>query len=607
MSPSWHRYFLGLAALPLIAGCGGGSGGSGSPAPTATGTPTPAPAPAPSPTPTPTPTPTPAPGTYGAFANPDNGAVPDASTHPIAFPTAIGFGRVASVRSSNAVVYKINSLEDSANPSDGKITYRECALALQVTSPYAIPAGRPRYCLFDVSGAISLQSPAWITTPRIYIAGQSSPGGIEFRLGANYSPVDSLIDTRRGGDHMILRHVRVRTGEHPNRPSTNGDPIRTNATSAQIIDHVSAMFGTDESLELSSCNNCTVQWSIIGPNICRNAGHTSALHCKTFFLKPANNVTVAYNLSQHGEQRGLNIAPGTNPPAAGATAQADIFNNVIYHITQENGLLSDQFASPFVNYIGNVNFRGPQYTPPNENYFVTLYSETTSFPRGFSVYMKDNVTMRNRIAGQFGQNTTDPFRNAAGFFSGTSASSVCGVTAAGAQNCSVTGLNVIQDQAPVLAPGLSGLQYQPWMLSSPMQAMRNVLAFAGAERCREGSCRDNVDAMYIDDVRTCDQAPFMFQTGWTSTVAASGGFAQLVSTGGSKTDTDNDGMPDDWENQFQNTNAAVWDANADADGDGYPNIEEYLSHLARDDERYRNIYMAGTGALPQYNCGRPML
>jgi len=92
-------------------------------------------------------------------------------------------------------------------------------------------------------------------------------------------------------------------------------------------------------------------------------------------------------------------------------------------------------------------------------------------------------------------------------------------------------------------------------------------------------------------------------------VANYGDFGAACSeiSGFNQTDTDNDGMPDDWENQFQNTNAAVWDANSDADGDGYPNIEEYLSYLARDDERYRNVYMAGTGALPQYNCGRPML
>ena len=524
----------------------------------------------------------------------------------MAFPTAIGFGRKASVRSSNAVVYKINSLEDSAIPDDGKITYRECALALPVTSPYNIPGGRPRYCIFDVAGAIILQSPARISTPKIYIAGQTSPGGIEFRLGSAYDPVDALIDTRRGGDHMILRHIRARLGEHPTRSSINGDPIRINTSKFQIIDHVSSMFGTDESFELSDCTDCTVQWSIIGPNICRDAGHTSALHCKTFFIKPSDRVTVAYNLTQHGEQRGLNMAPGVNPVASSVTSQADIFNNVIYHFVQEGGLLSDQFASPYVNYIGNVYLRGPRYSSNRPNYFVALYSGAAGTPRGFNVFMKDNVTPHRRMAGQFGQSVTDPFRDAVGFFTGVSPSQICGLSSNGSVNCANGGLNVVQDTSPAISPGVSGLQYQSWMISSPEQAMRNVLTFSGAELCRDGTCRDNVDQLYVEDVRTCDRAPYLFETEWTSTVAASGGYARLSRTGSVWPDSDNDGMPDVWELQYRNTNPNVWDANDDADGDGYPNIEEYLNMLANDDARYRGIYTAGLGPLPAYNCNRPM-
>ncbi|MFV0645156.1 MAG: hypothetical protein ACK5NN_11765 [Sphingomonadaceae bacterium] len=599
------RFRAGLLLAPacvLLASCGGDDSSSN----TATA-PTPAPTvtPTPSPTPAPTPTPTTSPGVTGAFSNPDDGNIPDRGRHPVAFPTAIGFGGATAVRSSNAVVYKINSLEDTANPGDGKITYRECALALPVTAPYNIPSGRPRYCVFDVSGAIILQSQAWITTPQIYIAGQTSPGGIEFRLGSNYNPVDSLIDTRRGGDHMILRHVRVRTGEHPTRPSDNGDPIRLNSTSYQILDHVSTMFGTDESLE-ADCTNCTVQWSIIGPNICLNSGHSSGLHCKTFFLKPSGNVTLAYNLSQHGEQRGVNIAVGKNPATAGTAMQADIFNNVIYNFVSEGGLISNQFGSPYANYFGNVYFRGPRYNGSDGNYLAAFYTGADRVGFGFRMAMQDNVTPTARVAGQFGQSVSDSYRNAAGFHSTASPSSVCGVNASGGRDCSVTGLGVIQSGSFVMAPGNRSTGTESWMITSPMQAMRSVLAFAGADLCRDGSCRDNVDQLYVDDVRSCDKPPYLFDTGWTSTVAASGGFARLSNTGGPKADSDNDGMPDDWENRFKNTNPNVWDANSDGDGDGYPNIEEYLSYLAQDDQRYRGIFSAGTGALPDYNCGRPM-
>ncbi|WP_423606081.1 hypothetical protein [Sphingomonas sp. MS122] len=547
--------------------------------------------------------PPPAAGAAAAFANPDNGGIPDRALHPLAFPTAIGFGRSTSVRATNAVVYKINTLDDVADPNDGKISYRECALALAVSTPYAIPAGRPRYCVFDVAGAIILQSPARITTPKIYIAGQTSPGGIEFRLGANYNPVDSLIDTRRGGDHMILRHVRARLGEHPGRSSDNGDPIRLQETSFQIIDHVSSMFGTDESLD-TACSNCTIQWSIIGPNICLNAGHSSSLHCKTFFLKPANNVTIAHNLTQHGDQRGINIAPGNNPPAAGNTGQADIFNNVVYDFISESGLISNQFGSVYANYIGNVNLRGPRYNASDGNYLMALYTPGGASSFGFDIYARDNVTPRTRIAGQFGATVTDPFVNAAGFIDHVVPSTICGVTPAGVADCSRNGLGVVQNSSYALAPGRS-LTFDPAKITSPEQALRDVMAYAGADLCRDGPCRDNVDALYIDDLRTCDSSPWLFASTWASTVAGAGGWANLTQ-GGAKPDADNDGMPDDWERRFTNTNPNVWDANADADGDGYPNIEEYLNALAQDDVRYSGFVGSGTGRVPAYNCGRAM-
>lgn len=544
-------------------------------------------------------------GTASAFANPDNGNIPDRARHPIAFPTALGFGRTASVRSRDAVVYKINSLDDVASPGDGKITYRECALALPVTTPYVIPAGRPRYCVFDVAGAIVMTGPAQITVPHIYIAGQTSPGGIEFRLGATYSPVDSLIDTRKGGNDMILRHVRTRTGEHPTRISENGDPIRMSGTSRQILDHVSTMFGTDESLDMA-CIDCTVQWSIIGPNICRNAGHTSALHCKSFFLKPAANVTIAHNLSQHGEQRGLNITVGVALSGPAQQSQADIVNNVLYDFIAESGLISNQYGDVYANYIGNVSLRGPFYNASDGNYLIGLYAASSArYPYGFKIYASGNVTPQTRIAGQFGSAVTDPFNAAAGLIANVSAMDVCGLNAAGDRDCTKVGTNVVQNTAFAVTPGTAGLSMDPSQISNAETAMRDVLAYAGADRCRDGNCRDNVDAGYIEDARTCDIAPFLFDTAWPQTVAQAGGWAKITPAA-AKLDTDNDGMPDEWERKFRATNPLVWDANDDADGDGYPNIEEYLSSLAQDDVRYAGFLGSGTGRVPAYNCARPM-
>jgi hypothetical protein len=44
-------------------------------------------------------------------------------------------------------------------------------------------------------------------------------------------------------------------------------------------------------------------------------------------------------------------------------------------------------------------------------------------------------------------------------------------------------------------------------------------------------------------------------------------------------DTDRDGMPDDWERTHSLDPANPADRNADRNGDGYTNLEEYLNGL----------------------------
>jgi hypothetical protein len=132
-----------------------------------------------------------------------------------------------------------------------------------------------------------------------------------------------------------------------------------------------------------------------------------------------------------------------------------------------------------------------------------------------------------------------------------------------------------------------------------------VLAYAGADLCLNGACRDNVDTAIMEDVRTCDVAPVKFDVAWPSKTTDAWGFAKFTPSA-APADRDNDGMPDAWESQYTSTNPAVFDANADADGDGYPNIEEYLNYLAQDHVRYSGFIGSGTGTLPKYNCGRAM-
>ena len=518
----------------------------------------------------PTPTPSPTSGGAGsAFADPDDGSIPEASRHPLAFPTAIGFGAQASVRSPNAVVYKINSLADTANPGDGLITLRECALALQVTSPYSIPAGRPRYCVFDVSGQIVVQSEMRITVDGLYIAGQTSPNGIEVVRGTGL--VDAPLFYTRRQANTIVRHIRFRYGNHLDAPSSNGDSVRIGDSRLQVLDHVTAMFGTDESLD-AVCTDCTVQFSMVGPNLCRDAGHEPGnYHCKTFFMKPVNRATVAYNLSQHGDERGANMAGGNIPEATGNTGQIDYIGNTVYNFISEPGLVSNQFGSVYLNWVNNSHMEGVLSQDRPESFFPALFDRATIAAFGFSIFRSGNQSRR-------------------GF---------------GAYPGSTISSSVYKNDW-TYAPGITRNFLASWMLADARTSQRTVLDQAGAILCRSGLCRDNVDQMYIQDLRTCDRAPFLFANGFTSGDPADyGGFASIASGYDPLPDADNDGMPDSWENRFGNTDANSRDPNDDADGDGYPNIEEYLSMLAADHTRYGpDGFFATSGQLPPVNCGR---
>lgn len=473
------------------------------------------------------------------------------------------------MRSPNAVVYKINSLADTADPNDGLITLRECALALQVSTPYSIPAGRPRYCVFDVSGQIVVQSEMRVTVNGLYIAGQTSPNGIEVVRGKGL--VDAPLFYTRRQSNTIVRHIRFRYGNHTDAPSSNGDSVRIGESNLQILDHVTSMFGTDESLD-AVCTDCTIQFSMIGPNLCRDAGHDPGnYHCKTFFMKPANRATVAYNLSQHGDERGANLAAGTPAGATGSTGQIDYFGNTVYNFISEPGLISNQFGSVFLNWVNNSYMEGVLSQDRPESFFPAIFDRATNSTFGFSIFNSGNQSRRGP-----------------GAYPGSTIPS----------SAFVNGWTY--------APGISENYVAPWMLTDARTAQRTVISQAGAILCRGGSCRDNVDRMYIEDLQTCDRAPYLFQGGFTSGNPADyGGFANISSGYSPLADADNDGMPDAWENQFNNTNANSWDANGDADGDGYPNIEEYLSMLAADHTRYgAGAFFDTSTQLPAANCGR---
>jgi pectate lyase len=108
---------------------------------------------------------------------------------------------------------------------------------------------------------------------------------------------------------------------------------------------------------------------------------------------------------------------------------------------------------------------------------------------------------------------------------------------------------------------------------SPMtaqQAYQNVVSSAGASLRR-----DEVDRYVIDELTSLGAQGAIISD---ETLLPTGG-PGTVNGGPAPIDTDQDGMPDQWEQQHSFNSGDPEDRNGDADGDGYTNLEEYLQAL----------------------------
>ncbi|QRV75869.1 pectate lyase [Ceratobasidium sp. AG-Ba] len=106
-------------------------------------------------------------------------------------------------------------------------------------------------------------------------------------------------------------------------------------------------------------------------------------------------------------------------------------------------------------------------------------------------------------------------------------------------------------------------------LLAPLDAYAKVVVSVGASKVR-----DNVDAQLINQVKSLGKSGALISdetvSPWNSAGPIAGGIAP--------TDTDGDGMPDSWESA-NGLNPKSNDAMSDKNGDGYPNIENYINSL----------------------------
>jgi pectate lyase len=128
--------------------------------------------------------------------------------------------------------------------------------------------GVPRTIEFDVGGKITLGSKLSLQKPNITIAGQTAPGNGIVITG------DQLLLHPNGPwvpNNTIIRYMRFRVATDP--VSNSKDAFSMDGGSNIMVDHVSASWGSDETLSVTGkANNVTVQWSLISEALNGN-GH----------------------------------------------------------------------------------------------------------------------------------------------------------------------------------------------------------------------------------------------------------------------------------------------------------------------------------------------
>lgn len=466
-----------------------------------------------------------------------SGAIaPAAFAQQLAFPTAEGFGRFAQGGRGGAV-FIVSNLNDS-----GAGSLRACA-----------EATGPRTCVFSVSGEIRTQSRIRVRSGNLTIAGQTAPGGGVVLTNRGTANLDSPLDIQ--ANHVIVRHLRIRPGPSA-QTSDNVDAILIDGENI-IIDHASFSWGTDETFNIvgsggssaggavPNSRNITVQWSMIYESL-RNSTHSSSNHSRSTYLGyGAQDISFHHNLIAHSQRRNPNL---------GTVGQVDWVNNVVYNAQQYFGELYNRHGTSNVNWIGSVAQVGPDTLKRRDRNAVNIFlNDGVATHR---LYVKDNLDMNRTTAAQDQRLIVDP--KDWGYIK----------------------------PSPV---GTGQLSLSPASISTPQQAYKDVLSFAGATK----PSRDAADARVATEVRSC--------TGGIIDDPSERGGWPVLANGAAPADADRDGMADAWESARGLSPSNAADRNADRNGDGYTNLEEYLNELAGDNAG--SEVGRGTGSDPNPTCG----
>lgn len=467
-----------------------------------------------------------------------------------AFPGAEGFARYIT-GGRGGTIYHVTNLNDSGTGS-----LRE-----------ALGKSGKRTIVFDVSGTINLKSDLKISKGNVTVAGQTAPGdGITL---ANYTVTVAA-------DEVIIRFIRFRRGNAVDI-NDGADAIWGRQRKNIMLDHCSFSWSIDEVASFYDNRTFTMQWCTIAEAL-TNAGHDKGAHGyggiwggkeasfhHNFLLHLQNRVPrfngARYNWSGYDTSKYPN------------TIQAERvdFRNCVMFNWGTGGCYGGP-GGGYINMVNNYYKAGPATTNKTR---VTQISKSDSSNGGDNPF--PNYTSRYYINGNYvtaaGENAENYDWQGVIYDSGLP---------------TVNGVKCVNDSENYYGEGAGNI---PIKIEEPIDAgevtthsatvaFEKVLAYAGASYRR-----DPIDARYAQEAETGEVIYMGSVTGVLGIIDTQndvGGWPVLYKEV-KPTDTDKDGMPDDWETA-NGLNPKLTDASQyTIDPKGYyTNLEVYMNSLVQD-------------------------
>lgn len=390
-----------------------------------------------------------------------------------------------------------------------------------------------RFVVFRVAGVVHLKSNITVA-PHTTIAGHTAPGDGVVLYGRKVS--------FSGSNETIARFLRIRLG-------TNGGAGKNEDASGIangkniILDHISFSWGLDEVFSINwdkrgiQPDNITLQNCIIGQGLHRYNHSAGGL------METGGKVSILKSLYISNKTR--------NPKVKGVS---EFVNNVVYNFGNANKTQETHSISADAYILGGGSAAISNALILN-NYFIggpaTPETKRSPFSRGnenFNVYQAGNYYDNNKN----GQLDGDLIEGNDQWYPGLQP-----------QNFKSAG---DYTDYPSVSPTLNA-----------EAAVQHLVDHVGAVLPK----RDPVDEFLIQELKSAGKSGlYVFEE--TDLPLANGGLGN-IETATAETDTDNDGIPDAWEDRLgldKNDPSDALQRNKDPKHRGYLNIEVYTHRLA---------------------------